>query len=115
VINNVKKYKRHQVKLNDSKSFKGTPQRCIDFTAYLSSSKNDITESNNDKHSIDNTLKKYNSNSKLKQPSTEKKSSRYDYKVEDYVKQLKQLKLDIHTPKLSERLLNIKISSKVSQ
>lgn len=35
------KKKNKKAKVNDSKSFKGTPQRYIDFTAYLNSSKND--------------------------------------------------------------------------
>ena len=87
---NITKYKKHS-NISDNKSFKGTPQRCIDFSAYLSNikqSRNKISnmkvgqkslKSNTTFNSVEKSNKKWGSKTKLKM-SGNKKSKLHDYK-----------------------------------
>lgn len=121
-----------QALLNDSKSFKGTPQRYIDFTQYLSTIKTDknqlsVSVFNNKPESTKNSAafqsldkisgKKSHSKTNLKgSPShhaykTKIKNTFNNYNTEEYIKHFKKLKLDSKTPRINEKLVNAKKST----
>lgn len=124
-----KKYKKHTSRVNETKnSFKGTPQRYIDFKSYLNSTKVDknknsnlsvstLSKSDPWKHSslsssIEKTRKKYGSKVKAKKAPISINVRLHDYKPEEYVKHLKQINLDPRTPKIMAESSG-KLTSKV--
>ena len=106
-----------------TKSYKGTPKRWIDFTAYLNSSKkisrnnlqtitkNDISKSNSAISSIQR--KKKIVWSKQKQVMG-KLLTRYDNKTNNIIKQFKKKNIEFRTPRIADRILNSKSANNKS-
>lgn len=119
--NSKKKQKKLGVPV-DNKSYKGTPKKWIDFTAYLNSSKknsrnnfqyitkNDISKSNSAIHPMSTKHKKQAWLAKQKE-SMDKILNKYDFRTNNIIKQFKQHKVDAKTPRVSDRVLNVKSTS----
>jgi hypothetical protein len=99
----------------DKKSYKGTPQKIIDFSAYLKNSKknsrnnyqtinkNEISKSG----SALGSKKKKKSLKKSKQKETmDRILTKYNFKTNNIVK---NIKMDTKTPRIADRILNVKL------
>lgn len=108
-----------------TKSYKGTPKRWIDFTAYLNSSKkisrnnlqtitkNDISKSNSAISSNQKVNKKnliWNKQKKV----MGKLLTRYDNKTNNIIKQFKKKNIEFRTPRIADRILNSKSANNKS-
>lgn len=112
---NIKKRVKKTSAQLDKKSYKGTPQKIIDFSAYLKNSKKNSRNNYQtiNKNEISKSGSALGSKKKKKSPKNIKHKetmdrilTKYNFKTNTIMKNLKK---DTKTPRIADRILNVKL------